>query len=83
MHTVSGSDMTLTLEKTALEPFTDMLLSAAGDMTYDDYTDSGSPLGDLTEEQFDEYKSLVPVIQGVLAMPSTTYGAVTTFKKTK
>ena len=80
---VSGSDMTLTLEKTALEPFTDMLLSAAGDMTYDDYTDSGSPLGDLTEEQFDEYKSLVPVIQGVLAMPSTTYGAVTTFKKTK
>ena len=80
---VSGSDMTLTLDKTALEPFTDMLLSAAGDMTYDDYTDSGSPLGDLTEEQFDEYKSLVPVIQGVLAMPSTTYGAVTTFKKTK
>ena len=80
---VSGSDMTLTLDKTALKPFTDMLLSAAGDMTYDDYTDSGSPLGDLTEEQFDEYKSLVPVIQGVLAMPSTTYGAVTTFKKTK
>ena len=81
--TVSGSDMTLTLDKTALEPFADMLLSAAGDLSYSDYTEAGSPLGDLTETQFDEYKALLPLIQGVLAMPSTTYGAEIIFEKTE
>lgn len=81
--TVSGSDMTLTLDKTALKPFADILLSAAGDLNYSDYTEAGSPLGDLTETQFDEYKALLPLIQGVLAMPSTTYGAEITFEKTE
>ena len=81
--TVSGSNMTLTLDKTALKPFADMLLSAAGDLSYSDYTEAGSPLGDLTETQFDEYKALLPLIQGVLAMPSTTYGAEIIFEKTE
>lgn len=81
--TVSGSGMTLTLDKTALKPFADMLLSAAGDLSYSDYTEAGSPLGDLTETQFDEYKALLPLIQGVLAMPSTTYGAEIIFEKTE
>lgn len=80
---VSGDRMTLEADKDCLSPWLGMIGNAVAGYGYQDYIDDGSPLGILSEEKFQEYKSMIVIVNGILAMPSTEYGIKITMDRMK
>lgn len=80
---ISGDSMTLASDQDDFGPWLDIISSAVAGYSYSDYLDDGSPLGALTEDKFQEYKSILVVFNGILSMPSTEYGISITFDRIK
>lgn len=82
-YSLSGNRMTLSTDQDSLGPWMDMLGNAIAGYSYQDYIDDGSPLGLVAEDKFQEYKSLIVLFNGILAMPSTKYGIEVTMERMK
>lgn len=63
--------LTVTLDQQTTAPWTGELLKAIQGFTYDDYTQAGSPLGDITEEQFAQYSTMASLFVTSLSIPGT------------
>lgn len=72
-YSVSGELLTLRADQDASAPLTELLVSAVQDLTYRDYVEAGSPLGGMTEEEFDRFRTTASMLAAVLGMPETEY----------
>lgn len=78
-YSISGDNMTLRADKECLEPWVSLITGILGGYTYSDYISAGNPLGEMTEEEFNEMKSILTLVSGVLEMPATDYSLNMTF----
>lgn len=65
------STLTVTIDQQTLAPWTGELLTLVQGLTYEDYTQAGSPLGEMTQEEFGQYKSMASLFITSLSIPGT------------
>lgn len=66
-----NGNLTVTLDQQTIAPWTGELLKTIQGFTYDDYIQAGSPLGEITEEQFRQYSTMASLFVTSLSIPGT------------
>ena len=51
------------------------------DYGYSDYINDGSPLGEMTEEEFSQLQAMLTLASGIIVMPATEYSITAQFEK--
>ena len=80
-YSVSGNTPSLTADKDGLNVWVAALLSLMEDYGYSDYINDGSPLGEMTEEEFSQLQAMLTLASGIIAMPATEYSITAQFEK--
>lgn len=68
---VSDGSMTLCLDQQTLSPWLEEISSAINSLSYEDYIEAGSPLGDISEEEFRQLRSMASLLVTSLSIPGT------------
>ena len=68
---VSDGSMTLCLDRQTLSPWLEEISSAINSLSYEDYIEAGSPLGDIGKEEFRQLRSMASLLVTSLSIPGT------------
>lgn len=70
-YSVSDGSMTLCLDRQTLSPWLEEISSAINSLSYGDYIEAGSPLGDIGKEEFRQLRSMASLLVTSLSIPGT------------
>ena len=69
----SGDSLRICVDLTEYPAIVPVLSDAISGTDYQDYLDSGAPLGDIDEALFETYKKIVATLVEAIALPDTVF----------
>lgn len=71
--TTSGGGITLGIDKHTFSPWAAAVSAAIQEVTYEDYLKAGSPLGELSQEEFLQYRQMMSLLVTALTLSGTEF----------
>lgn len=72
-YTVSDGGITLGIDKQTFSPWAGTVSAAIQEVTYEDYLEAGSPFGELSQEEFLQYKQMMSLLVTALTLSGTEF----------